>query len=468
MFGRRRRPESDFSEELQTHLALEIDRLRAEGVGEEEAYRTARRTLGNLGIAGERFYEGDRWQWLEHSVQDTRHVLRRLRKAPAFAIAVILTLALGIGATTSIFTLAHAVLMKSLAVSNPNDLYRLGKHTHCCVWGGYSQSQEFSIVSYDLYKYFRNSTKGFAELAAFEGGQTLLGVRRAHGTNTAESLLGEFVSGNYFTMFGLNAYAGRTLTPGDDKPSAAPAAVMSYRLWQEKFGRDRSVIGSVFHLNERPFTIVGITPPDFYGDTLRDTPPDLFLPLATEPLVQGDSSVLHLPSAHWLDLIGRIQPGAKPAAIETQMRVELQQWLRSHWGEMDANSRAKLAQQTLYLSPGGAGITTLRQLYEHWLQILIMISAFVLLIVCANVANLMLVRGVERRQQTSLSLALGARSTRLVRQALTESVVLSILGGTAGLAVAFAGTRLILRFAFPTVPGFPTMPISAAPSMAVL
>jgi predicted permease len=150
------------------------------------------------------------------------------------------------------------------------------------------------------------------------------------------------------------------------------------------------------------------------------------------------------------------------------MRVELKQWLRSHWGDMDGNARAKFPQQTLYLSPGGAGITSMREQYEHWLQILMIVSGFVLLIVCANVANLMLVRGMERRQQTSLSIALGARASRLVRQALTESILLSLLGGAAGLGIAFSGTRLILHFAFSTLPGLAGVPISPSPSMPVL
>ena len=197
------------------------------------------------------------------------------------------------------------------------------------------------------------------------------------------------------------------------------------------------------------------------------TPPDFFLPLNTEPFVQSDAD-LNKYDTHWLDLIGRIQPGATPASIEAEMRVELKQWLRSHWGEMSANDRAKFPEQTLFLSPGGAGITSMREQYEHWLQILMMVTGFVLLIVCANVANLMLVRGMERRRQTSLSMALGARASRIVRQALTESILLSLFGGAAGLAIAFAGTRLILHFAFPSLPGFAGVPIDASPSMPVL
>jgi predicted permease len=465
MFGRRRRAPSDFSRELQAHLELEMDRLRAEGLSQDDAYHAARRNLGNLAAAGERFYESGRWLWLGHLWQDTRHALRRLRKAPAFTITATLTLALGIGATTSIFTLVHAVLLKSLPVSDPDRLYRLGREIHCCVWGGYSQEGEYSIVSYDLYRHFRDNTKGFEEMAAFQAGRTRLGVRRAHNANAAETYPGEFVSGNYFAMFGVSAYAGRALTMADDQAGAPPAAVMSYRVWQQKYALDPSVIGGVFSLNDKPFTIVGIAPPGFYGDTLRNEPPDFFLPLAAEPLVQGDSSMLQQGDAHWLDVIGRVRAGVPVSSIEAQMRVELQQWLRSHSDDMDANDRARLPKQTAYLTPGGAGITSMREAYEHWLKILMMVSGFVLLIVCANVANLMLVRGMERRQQTSLSMALGARPGRLITQALTESVVLSLLGGAAGLAVAYAGTRLILHFAFQSLTA---SLIGAAPSIPIL
>ncbi len=229
-----------------------------------------------------------------------------MRKAPAFTVTAVLTLALGIGATTSIFTLVHAVLLKSLAVANPGELYRLGKESRCCYWGGYSQDKEFSLVSYDLYKYFRDNTEGFAELAAFGASEELFGVRRSGSSEAAQSYPGEFVSGNYFTMFGIRAYAGRCLTPADDRPGAPPVAVMSYRLWQQRYGSDPSVIGGVFNLDDKPFTVVGITPPGFFGDTLRNDPPDFFLPLANR---EGDDD-LTKPDSYWLDLIGRIRPGA--------------------------------------------------------------------------------------------------------------------------------------------------------------
>jgi predicted permease len=463
------RDEDRFRTEIEEHLALQTSENIRAGLPPEEARHQALLKFGPREAMRESYRDQRGIPFVETLVQDTRHTFRQLRKAPAFTFTMVFTLALGIGATTSIFTLVHAVLLKSLPVSNPDDLYRLGKEVHCCVWGGYSQPKEFSIFSYDLYKYLRDNTRGFEELAAFQAnGGSLFGVRSEKGTGAAQSYRGEFVSGNYFAMFGIKPLLGRMLTESDDRSGAAPVAVMSYRLWQQKYASDAALIGSVFDFNNKPLTIVGITPPGFFGDTLTSSPPDFFMPLAAEPVVQADNTLLNAPNVHWLDLIGRLRRGVTPASIQAQMRVELKQWLASHWGDMDANARANLPQQTLYLSPGGAGITSMREQYEHWLNILITVSGCVLLIVCANIANLMLVRGMERRQQTSLSIALGARPSRLVRQLLTESVVLSLLGGAAGLAIAFASTRLILHFAFSTLPDFAGVPISPWPSVPVL
>jgi predicted permease len=411
--------------EIEEHLALQTAENVRAGLSPVEARRHAVLKFGAVEAMKESYRDQRGLPFMETLIQDTRHALRRLRNAPAFTITTVLTLALGIGATTSIFTLAYAVLLKSLAVANPSELYRLGKEARCCNWGGYAQAKEFSLVSYDLYKHFRDNTKGFAELAAFSADEPLFGVRRAGSAEAAQSYPGEFVSGTYFAMFGIRAYAGRVLTARDDQPGSPPAVVMSYRLWRDRYGSDPSVIGSAFNLDGKLFTVVGITPPSFFGDTLRSNPPDFFVPLNPEPLLDGD---LNTPNNHWLELIGRIQPGAKAASIEAEMRVELKQWLLSHWGEMTANDRAKFPEQTLFLSPGGAGITGMRDEYEHWLQILMVVTGFVLLIVCANVASLMLVRGLERRRQISLSMALGAGAPRIVRQALTESILLSSLG----------------------------------------
>ncbi len=461
----RRRDEDRLRIEVEEHLELQTaDNIRC-GMSPIEARRQAVLKFGAVEAIKEEYRDQRGIPFLETLIHDVRHSLRRLRNSPAFAATTILTLALGIGATTSIFTLVHAVLLKSLPVSKPEQLYRLGKEPHCCVWGGYSQGDEFSIVSTELYYHLRDHTQGFEELAAFQAAGSVFGVRRLQGSNpAAESFDGKFVSGNYFAMFGVGAYAGRALTPADDQPGAPLVAVISYRAWQ-RYRLDPSVIGGAFQINGKPFTVVGVAPPGFYGDTLKNAPPAFFLPLETEPLVQGDSSMLRQQDRHWLDMIGRIRPDAQASSIEAQMRIGLRDWLRSHLADMNANDRTRFPQQTLHLAPGGAGITSMRREYEHWLQILMMVSGFVLLIVCANVANLLLVRGMERRQQTSLSMALGARPARLIREALTESIVLSLLGGLAGIAVAFAGTRLILNLTFQNVVD---SPIAASPSLPVL
>jgi predicted permease len=464
---RKEQVDRELDEELRAYQEMATDEKIKQGMNPSAALRAVRLERGSVEIAKEIVRSGGWEFFVETCWQDLRYAQRRLRMAPTFTIATVLTLGLGIGATTSIFTLVHAVLLKSLPVAKPGELYRLGKESRCCYQGGYSQEKEFSLVSYDLYKYLRDTTKGFSELAAFPSLEQVFGLRRAGTSEAAQGYPGEFVSGNYFSMFGIRTYAGRALTDADDHSNAPPVVVMSYRLWQQKYASDPSVIGSVFDIDGKPFTVVGITPPGFFGDSLRSSPPDLFLPLNIEPYVESDAD-LNKVDTHWLELIGRIQPGANPASIEAEMRVELKQWLRSHWGEMDANDRARFPEQTLFLSPGGAGITSMREQYEHWLHILMMVSGFVLLIVCANVANLMLVRGMERRRQISLSMALGAQAPRLVRQALTESVLLSLIGGALGLMIAFAGTRLILHFAFPPVSGMASVPIDAAPSMPVL
>lgn len=462
----RKRSLHDFSEELQSHLALEIDRLRAEGLSEDEAALQARRNLGNIVASEERFYEAGRWLWLDHFTQDLRYALRRLRKTPAFTLVAALTLALGIGATTAIFTLVHAVMLKSLPVAKPEQLYRIGSTIHCCVWGGYSQDGEFSLFSYELYQHFRYNTAGLEEMAAFSADVGEVAARRAGHANAAEPCVAEFVSGNYFSTLGVSALAGRTITPADDHPGATPVAVMSYAAWREKYGADPSIIGSVFNLNNTPFRVAGIAPPGFFGERLRGGfTPVFWLPLAAEPAVRGDGSILDHPDLHWLGIMGRIRAGSNPNSIEAQLRVELRNWLMRHAGDMLPNDRANISKQTTHLSPGGAGVTALRYEYEDGLLLLIIVSGAVLLIVSANLANLMLVRGIERRQQTALSVALGAPRARLVGQALVESIVLALIGGAAGVALAFAGTRGILRIAFPAAS---FMDINADPSLPVL
>ena len=395
-------------------------------------------------------------------LDDVRYALRQFRKAPGFTATAVLTLALGIGATTSIFTLVHAILLKSLPVANPAQLVRVGNEENCCINGG--MQDNWTLFSYEQYKQFKANTPGWEELAAMQAGSSLLGVRWTGNNKPSESYRSEYVSGNYFSTFGIPAYRGRMIAPQDDNKGAPLVAVMSYRTWQQKFGGDPAVVGSGFIMNSQPVTVIGIAPPGFFGDRIQSNPPAFWLPLTSEPVVEPAIAVLDAAELDWLDLIGRVSPKSDKKAMEAQMQVELRQFLLSPESKVEERSKSLVPKQTLHFSPGGGGIQQLREEAQDGLLLLMWISAFVLLIGCANLANLMLVRATARKQQITVRSALGAPRPVLVRQALTESVVLALMGGVAGIALAFIGTRMILSMAFPK----DYVPIDAAPSLPVL
>jgi predicted permease len=395
-------------------------------------------------------------------IQDVKYGLRMLAKNPVFTAVAIITLALGIGANTAIFTLVDAVMLKSLPVVNPQELYRVGTANNCCVQGGLQD--DWDLFSYDLYKQFRDHTPEFSELAGFQAAESSLSVRRRGATGPAEPFQGEFVSGNYFGTFGISAYAGRVITPADDQPNASPIVVMSYRTWQQHFGGDASVIGSTFVVNMVPYTVAGVAPPGFYGDTLRSDPPDFWLPLATEPALNGQNSILKNPNLHWLHAIGRLKHGAQPSAVQSEVTTELQRWLTAR-PDLTAYERSQLSKQHIVVAPGGAGIASMQSQARDGLRLLMIIAGLVLLIACANIANLLMARGASMRAETAVRVALGAPRIRLIRQVLTESVLLAVIGGVAGLLVAYLGTRMLLLVAFR---GAHYVPINASPSPVVL
>lgn len=400
-------------------------------------------------------------------IRDLRYALRSLRNSPGFTVTVIVTLALGIGANTAIFTLVHGILLRSLPVANPAQLYRIGDENQCCVDGGFpqdaSQTGDFSIFSFDLYQHLKQSAPEFEQLAATQAGQWSWSVRR--GSDLAKSLHGDFVSGNYFSTLGVNAIAGRVFSDGDDSAAAAPSVVLSYAAWQGEYGGDPSILDSVIYIQAKPFTVIGIAPPSFFGDRVTDTPPDFWVPLHTEPYIEAGDAVLNEPESHWLYLLGRVHAGTNIAALQSKLTGALRQWLLSR-PDMVANGGAALVPRMhLVLSPGGGGIQNLQNQTGRGLRMLMALSTLVLLIACANIANLMLARTTTRRAGIALRTALGAGRKRILREILTESVVLSCIGGLVGLIVAYGGCQMILALVFPDARH---MPISASPSLPVL
>jgi predicted permease len=395
---------------------------------------------------------------------DFRFALRQFQKSPGFAATVVLTISLGIGANTAIFTLVHAVLMKSLPVANPASLYRVGDRDDCCVNGGFlNDDGDFDLFSYDLYREIQNATPEFEQLAAFQSGQNMMNVRV--GNSPAKSERSEYVSGNYFTTFGMGAYAGRMILPSDDVPGAAPVAVLSYAAWQAAHGGDRNVVGSTFYIQSHPVTVVGIAPPGFFGDRINSNPPAMWIPLNAEPVLEGETSILKQPASNWLYVLGRLKPEVAPAALQSKISNTLRHWLATQPAYTLNGADREIPKQHVVMAPGGAGIQNLQQQTGDGLRLLTGISALVLLVACANVANLLLARGTARRAETSIRTALGAARSVLMRQLLVESVLLAAAGGLIGIAIAYGGAKMILGLAFPDST---QIPIHASPSPIVL
>jgi predicted permease len=395
-----------------------------------------------------------------------RYALRQFRLAPVFTATAILTLALGIGGTTAIFTLIHAVMLRSLPVGDPSALYRIGDGDDCCVEGGVQD--RWGMFSYPFYERLKAETPEFEELTAFQAGLKRVSVRREQVEQSSRPLRSEYVTGNYFSTLGIRSLGGRMLTAEDDVASAAPVAVLSHRAWQTVYAADPSVVGATFVIEGHPFNIIGIAPPGFFGETLRADPPDLWIPLQQEPLISSDSSLLRQPVSAWLRVIGRLRAGATVDGMAPRLTGVLRQWMQhdsgypSNWMPGVIHS---LPKQIVNVVPAGAGVGIMKDEYSRSLNILMAVCGLVLLIACANVANLLLARAVARRGQTAVRMAIGATRRQIIAQALSEAVILAVAGGVAGLAVAMGASRLLLALEFS---GAQFLPIETSPSLLVL
>jgi len=352
---------------------------------------------------------------MENPVRAVRYALRQFRLSPVFTAAAVLTLALGIGGTTAIFTLIHAVMLRSLPVTDPATLYRIGDGDNCCVQGG--PQDEWGMFSYPLFERLRADAPEFDQVTAFQAGGGRLGVRRQGVDSASRPLRSEYVTGNYFTTLGVGAFGGRVFTSDDDKPSAPPVIVLSHHTWLNTYGGDPSVVGATFVVDGHPFVAIGVAPPGFFGETLKGSPPDMWIPLQQEPMLAGGSSLLRQPVSAWLRAIGRLRPGASTDGMAARLTGVLRQWLQ-HDSGYPANWMEGVIQglpkQTVAVVPAGAGVGVMKEEYGRTLRILMAVCGLVLLIACANVANLLLARGVARRTQTAVRLAVGASRAQVI------------------------------------------------------
>jgi len=393
---------------------------------------------------------------MENLFKDIRYGFRGLIKRPAFTVIALVILALGIGANTAIFTLINAVVLKSLPVDKPaelvlfNDTSDEGTSTLSEGDVPAGRSRRFSYASY---QYFRAHDPSFQQLSAFRSGESRLSVRRTDAPgDTAQRASAHLVSGNYFAVLGVNAMQGRVFTNEDDLPAAQPVAVISNGYWQQKLNSDPQIVGRNVLLNGTTFTIVGVMPPQFFGIRVRRSP-DFWLPLVFQPQVELRKSYLEDKNVYWLNMVGRLKPGTDIAQAQAAVNVEFRQFLTERAGsQLSDDTRQAIQNSFVSLASGARGLSGLRTFYSQALRMLMVIVALVLLIACANVGNLLLSRAAARQAEISLRQALGASRARLMRQLLTESLLLAFIGGVFGILLAQWGVSLLVTRVAATTP----------------
>lgn len=425
MWRWRKRTDEDFSEEIRAHIALDVDRLTDEGTRPDDARSTALRNFGNVTQAQERFYEASRIVWLDDLQRDIRFAVRTLYKNKAFAAVVVVTLGLGIGANTAVFSVINTVAFRSLPVERPNELVEL--------LFKFPGDPRLNSYWWKHYEHFRDNNHVFSDLVAVSPAT----MHVASETAPPEIVTGMYVAGRFFDMLGVKPAVGRLIGPGDDQlgsPDVA-VAVLSWPYWQSRFEGDPRVLGHTLTINGVQATIIGITPRRFFGIQLGVAPP-VWLPTAMEPLISRPSQLM----AGTLNVavIGRRKPGVSLAQVQAEMRV----LDRLRLADMEARFKdSRFRQVLIEASPARAGLAVLSDRFGGALRVTMGAVAVLLLIACVNVAGMLLARGASRRREMAVRVALGVGRSRLVRQAFTEALVLSTIGGLLGVLFAYLGAE---------------------------
>ena len=438
-FFRRDAAEAEMNDELRFHVERQTEKYVAAGIAREEAARRARIELGGLEQTREECREARGTRLVESLAQDVRYGLRTLRKNPGFAAVAIVSLALGIGANAAIFSLMDAVLLNRLPVRHPEELVVISSLD--------PQSEPNPSFSYPMYRDFRDKNQVFDGVIARGGVSMNLSFR-----GMTEKVNGELVSGNYYDVLGVRPYLGRLFSQQDDLTAGSPpVAVLSYGFWQRRFGGDAGVVGQSILLNKNPVTVIGVAAPGFYGTTLSGDQ-DVRVPMMMTPLFKPVPwNRLDSRRHHWLDLMARRKTGVSLAQAQSSMEVLFHQLLAGEEQQLPATAtpfeRQEFMARRINLLPGAQGQTYLQREMRRPLLLLFAVTGMVLLILCANLANLSLARAAARGQEVAVRLALGAGRMRLLRQWLTESVLVSLFGALASVLIATWGKAALVSFA---------------------
>jgi predicted permease len=459
---RKRKLEEEMAEEMQSHLEMQIEDYLRQGMNADEARYLALRKFGGVEQVKETYRERRSLAIVETLVRDLSYGLRMLRRSPGVTAVAVLSLALGIGANTALFSVVDAVLLKTLPVENPDRLvlfewqagraYRVNGMSGTSNVDGPPGTRSLSLFSYDVFEKVRlaqsnASESPLSDLFAFAP----LPKLTAKIGDQAELIDGQAVSGDYYAGLRLNPSLGRTIATEDDRPGAAPVVVLSYDFWQDRFGANPNVIGQRLRLNQQTLTIIGVTPPGFNGTLQVGYQPVVTVPLTMEPLLRGENSILGTttePGLWWLNVMGRLRPGATEEPARQSLNGAFQTAaLEAMPPPRKSNESAQIAPKDyprLLSEPGARGMLDRRKSYAPTIYGLFIIVALVLLIACANLANLLLARATLRGPEISIRLAVGAGRRRLLRQLLTESILLATLGGALGVIFAFWGKSALI------------------------